>query len=252
MASRRLPAIIAFENEMNTAFPDRDRSSDGEVGDARHAESVSNHNRDESGNTGRWHDADKIDEVHARDTDRDLRKAGWTMEMVLAILLDRVRRNIERRITEIIFDGYIYTKARGWTKRKYTGHNKHDKHLHLSYAYGSGSGQDNPENITTPYGILAAVRASEKPAKSAPTDPRWSDMATEQELKNTVREAISEFFWDAYNASQNTDAYKKASPERQKIMRNARDTVAAVAADDIRGAIDRIDANTKPASNPGQ
>lgn len=252
MASRRLPAIIAFENEMNTAFPDRDRSSDGEVGDARHADSVSNHNRDETGNTGWWHDADRINEVHARDTDRDLRKRGWRMEMVLAILLDRCRRGVEKRITEIIFDGYIYTKARGWTKRKYSGSNPHDKHLHLSYAYGSGSGLDNPENDTRPYGILAAVRESEKPVKPAPTQSGWSEMATRAEVKEACREALSEFFWDAYNASQNTDAYKKASPDRQKVMRNARDTVAAVAADDIKGAIDRIDANTRPATNAGQ
>ncbi len=250
MASRRLPAIIAFENEMNTAFPNRDRSSDGEVGDARHAESVSNHNRDESGNTGRWHDADKIDEVHARDTDRDLRTPGWRMEMVLAILLDRVRRGVEKRITEIIFDGYIYTKARGWTKRKYSGSNPHDKHIHLSYAYGSGSGQDNPENITTPYGILTAVRESQKPVKPAPTDPKWSDMATKQEVKDACREALSEFLWDAYNASQNTEAYKKATADRQKVMRNARDTFAAVAADDIKGAIDRIELATVKPPNP--
>jgi hypothetical protein len=241
MASRRLPAIIAFENEMNTAFPDRDRASDGEAGDARHAESVSNHNRDETGNTGSWRDADKINEVHARDTDRDLRKKGWTMEMVLAILLDRVRRGIEKRITEIIFDGYIYTKARGWVKRKYSGSNPHDKHLHLSYAYGSGSGQDNPENDTRPYGILAAVRESEKPVKPAVTDPRWSEMATKAEVKDACREALSEFFWDAYNASKNTAAYQKAGADRQKEMRNARDTFAAVAADDLIGAVNRID-----------
>lgn len=243
MASRRLPAIIALLDELDEAFPGRDKTSDGEVGDARHADSVSNHNRDESGNTGSWSDADHIDEVHARDIDRDLRKAGWSMERVVQLILARCRAGIEKRITEIIYNGRIWTEKQGWRERTYSGSNPHDKHAHLSYRYGSGSGQSNPENITAPYGILAAVRASEKPVKPAVTDPRWSEMATKAEVKDACREALAEFFWDAYNASKNTAAYQKAGADRQKEMRNARDTFAAVAADDLIGAVNRIDAN---------
>jgi hypothetical protein len=235
VASRRLPAILSLLNEMDTAFPDRDKASDGEVGDRAHQQSVSNHNPDESGNTGSWSDADHIDEVHARDLDVDLRKPGWSMDRVFAIILDRCRRGVEKRVTEIIYKGYIYTKKRGWTKRKYTGPNPHDKHLHLSIAYGSGSGQSNPENITSPWGILEAVRGEEMSRKD-----RWSEMASREEVKEACREALSEFLWDAYNASAQNDAYKKAKPDDQKRMRNARDTFARVAADDLLGAVNKI------------
>ncbi len=234
MASRRLPAIISLVNELDNSFPERDKSSDGEVGDRAHEQSVSNHNRDESGNTGSWSDSDKIDEVHARDIDVDLRKPGWSMDRVVEIILDRCRRGVEKRVTEIIYKGHIYTKKRGWIKRKYTGPNGHYHHLHLSFAYGSGDGQSNPENITSPWGILEAVRGEVKSRED-----QWSEMASREEVKGACREALSEFLWDAYNASQNTEAYAKAKPDDQKRMRNARDTFAAVAADDIKGAVDK-------------
>lgn len=91
------------------------------------------------------------------------------------------------------------------------------------------------------YAEWLASTAPEKPQ----TNERWSEMATREEVKDACREALSEFLWDAYNASKQTETYLKAPAADQKRMRNARDTFAAVAADDLIGAVDRIDKTVK-------
>jgi hypothetical protein len=61
----------------------------------------------------------------------------------------------------MICDGQITSRSWGWSWRPYGGSNPHTHHGHISFRYGSGAGQDNPENITAPWGILAAVEHEE-------------------------------------------------------------------------------------------
>jgi hypothetical protein len=182
MAWVTTPASKSLFAEFNEAFPDRDKGSDGTVGDLAHQESVSDHNPDETGNTGGKSDADNINEVHAADVDDDLRRSGWTMERCVQLILARCRSGVEKRLDYIIFNRRIWRRSNGWVQEEYTGSNPHDKHAHFSFRYGSGSGTSNPENITSGWGILAAIEAEDDMTTKAEFIEWMNDPQVQQAL----------------------------------------------------------------------
>lgn len=129
-----VPCGVQLRAEVNALAPNRDRSSDGTIGDLAHQGSVSDHNDDEIGNVP-IRDADSKHEVHAWDMDRDLREPGLTAEMLVQHVLARCRWGSERRIRYIIFDRRIWSASNGWRQQAYTGSNPHDKHVHFSFSY---------------------------------------------------------------------------------------------------------------------
>lgn len=166
MAVNSVPSSTSLVEEVNWLAPGRDKSSDGTIGDSAHASSASNHNPDETGNTGGNEDSDSINEVHARDIDNSGPwPPGWNMERIVQIILARCRAGIETRAFEIIYNRRIWTAARDWIEREYRGSNPHDHHAHFSFRYGSGSGQSNPENRTGPWGIREARELELAPPK---------------------------------------------------------------------------------------
>lgn len=139
-----VPCLVKLKSEFNAIAPDRDKSSDGSVGDAAHQDSQSDHNPDETGNVP-IRDADRVNEVHAIDVDVDLRVPGlrwqkgnfaWTgMEAVVQFLLDRCRSGAETRLRYIIFNRRIWSASNSWRQQSYTGRNPHDHHAHFSASY---------------------------------------------------------------------------------------------------------------------
>ena len=116
-------AAIQLRNQVDDCYPDRDRRSDGTTGDPRHALRKSDHNPDAQG----W--------VRAWDCDRDLHKSG--KPDVMGDLADQLRTlskgKTDKRISYIIYDGRICSSILNWKWRKYTGANKHTKHMHVSF-----------------------------------------------------------------------------------------------------------------------
>ena len=116
-------AAKQLREQFDDTFPDRDRLSDGWIGDSRHQAKPSDHNPDANG----W--------VRAIDIDRDLYKGGKPDNM--GDLVDQIRlackSKSEKRISYIIFDGRICSPILNWKFRKYTGANKHTKHAHFSF-----------------------------------------------------------------------------------------------------------------------
>jgi hypothetical protein len=116
-------AAIQLREQIDDSFPDRDRASDGWIGDTRHSSRKSDHNPDEQG----W--------VRAIDVDRDLFKGS--KPDIMGDLADQLRAisksKADNRIAYIIFDGYICSKILNWKWRKYKGANKHIKHCHVSF-----------------------------------------------------------------------------------------------------------------------
>jgi hypothetical protein len=116
-------AAIQLREQIDDSFPDRDRTSDGWIGDTRHAARKSDHNPDEQG----W--------VRAIDVDRDLFKRS--KPDIMPDLVDQLRRACkakqEKRISYIIFDERICSPILGWKWRKYKGSNPHTKHAHFSF-----------------------------------------------------------------------------------------------------------------------
>jgi hypothetical protein len=123
MKAKLSKAAIQLREQFDDTYPDRDRLSDGWIGDRKHSARKSDHNPDEQG----W--------VRALDIDRDLHKSG--KPDLMPDLVDQVRlackSKQEKRISYIIFDGSICSPILNWRWRKYTGANKHIKHAHFSF-----------------------------------------------------------------------------------------------------------------------
>lgn len=141
------PALVTLNAELNKAYPSRDKTSDGWIGDPSHAARKSDHNPDYS--------AKGV--VRARDIDKD----GIDCNRLLQILIQ------DRRTNYVIFNGFIYSRQYGFKKRVYTGTNKHTKHLHVSLRHGT-----QYENSTTSWGIADTTPAKTITGKgSAPAFP---------------------------------------------------------------------------------
>jgi hypothetical protein len=115
-----------LREQIDDSFPDRDRTSDGWIGDARHSAraSASDHNPDANGI------------VRAIDIDRDL--SGKAKPDLMPDLADQIRLCAKRkqdagRIAYIIFDGRIASSKKAWAWRTYDGLNRHVKHVHISF-----------------------------------------------------------------------------------------------------------------------
>ena len=132
MTAKLSRAAIQLREQIDDAFPDRDRTSDGWIGDTRHGARKSDHNPDVKG----W--------VRAIDIDRDL--SGKAKPDLMPDLVDQIRQackaRSEKRIAYIIFDGKICSPILRWKWRKYTGANTHNHHVHFSFkkeAYNDGA-----------------------------------------------------------------------------------------------------------------
>jgi len=108
--------------QVDDSFPDRDRTSDGWIGDARHSARPSDHNPDATG------------VVRAIDIDRDL--SGKAKPDLMPDLADQIRlcaRRGDKRIAYVIFNGKIASVRSLWRWVAYKGINPHAKHCHVSF-----------------------------------------------------------------------------------------------------------------------
>jgi hypothetical protein len=178
-----LPVSTSLLNEVNAVGdPKRNKAQDGTVGDTAHEQHVSDHNRDETGNTGSSHDADNINEVHARDVDS---RGSWLIaggaERIVQLIVANVRAmgHSRRRVKYVIYRRriWVWRQVNGawqFVQQAYDGVDPHDLHFHVSFEYGSGSGSSNPENNTSPWGILAAYEEESMPTPQEIAQAVWA------------------------------------------------------------------------------
>jgi hypothetical protein len=108
--------------QVDDSYPDRDKSSDGWIGNLAHSFNRSDHNPDSAGI------------VRAIDIDRDL--SGKAKPDLMPYLADQIRlcaKRGDKRISYVIFNGRIASSRMGWRWRKYSGINPHTKHCHISF-----------------------------------------------------------------------------------------------------------------------
>lgn len=115
-------AGVQLREQIDDAFPDRLRDSDGWVADARH---VAGGKSDHIPNADGW--------VFALDIDRDL--AGKSKPDFMPYLANQIRiaARKDKRIKYIIFDKKIASAKSLWRWRAYRGVNPHTKHCHISF-----------------------------------------------------------------------------------------------------------------------
>jgi hypothetical protein len=113
-----------LREQFDDTFPDRDRTSDGWIGDTRHSARPSDHNPDA-----------KTGVVRAIDVDRDV--SGSAKPDLMPDIANQIRlyakADQSKRCAYIIFEGRIASPRMGWRWRKYKGSNPHNKHCHISF-----------------------------------------------------------------------------------------------------------------------
>jgi hypothetical protein len=112
-------AGVQLREQIDDAFPGRDRRSDGWIGDPNHKSRQSDHNPTNDG----W--------VFAIDIDSDLqsdKSAAFDLADQLRLLARR-----DRRFKYIIFSGRITSRKSLWKWKRYTGINPHHTHIHVSF-----------------------------------------------------------------------------------------------------------------------
>lgn len=110
-----------LREQIDDAYPHRDRTSDGWIGDSRHSARTSDHNPDP-----------KSGMVRAIDVDRDLGAHKEEAHAVVEKLRLCAQRG-DKRIKYIIFDGKIMSPLFNWVRRSYMGANPHRHHFHVSF-----------------------------------------------------------------------------------------------------------------------
>ena len=127
-------AAAEMRDAINFAYPDRDKKSDGWIGDAKHSATKSDHNPDA-----------KTGCVRALDIDSDLSR--HKSESIY--LADQIRKcgKTDKRIAYVIHDGKIASPILNWKWRKYTGINPHKSHIHISF---TAKGDKDPSLFEIP------------------------------------------------------------------------------------------------------
>ena len=107
-----------LRDQIDTWYQDRRTTSDGWLGDARHSTRKSDHNPDAGC-------------VRAIDVDSRLDSS----EGLSVYLADQIRicAKTDERISYVIHNGMIASKILNFKWRKYSGFNKHTKHIHISF-----------------------------------------------------------------------------------------------------------------------
>lgn len=140
-------SLVQLRAQLNQLYPNRSKISDGTIGDAAHAASVSDHNPDSSGT------------VRAFDCTHD--PAGGVDGNWLAGQLQRSR---DPRIKYVIWNRRIMAGNAGpspWVWRAYHGSNPHDHHVHVSVVAGAAG------NSATSWSLAASPTSTQEADMSA-------------------------------------------------------------------------------------
>jgi hypothetical protein len=119
--SKLCAAGVKLRAQINQAYPNRDKASDGWLADARHGKTKSDHNPDP-----------KTGYVRALDIDGDLGKGIDSWE--LAESLRQLAKAGDKRISYVIHNRKIASRILGWKWRPYLGSNPHYSHIHVSFS----------------------------------------------------------------------------------------------------------------------
>lgn len=116
MSWREAKSLLKLLDQVNKAYPNRDKSWDGTIGDAAHASRVSDHNPNKQG------------VVTAIDITNDPKHG-----LISGELAERLRQSRDKRIKYIISNRRIVSsQVHPWEWRFYGGPNPHDHHVHVS------------------------------------------------------------------------------------------------------------------------
>lgn len=127
-----VPCLLEGRDQVNQRFPNRDKSSEGTIGDTAHQASASSHNPDLTGSP-EYRDGDTVDEVRAWDCDKDLNdSAGVSAEQLVQLWITKSRAGAMPWLRYLIYNKRIWHKNNGWATQVYTGSDTHTSHIHIN------------------------------------------------------------------------------------------------------------------------
>lgn len=168
------PALVTFKAQFNAAFPGRDTRSDGTIGDLRHQHEAggSDHNPDASGTVCAF---DGTYGPYWGVTTADVR------QLVLELAASG-----DPRLNYVIFQGRIWTKARGWHDYPSPPNaSPHKEHFHISVFHGAYANDASPWRLpsfgathVTPTVSVTDLVAAQQSIPVPPADedddmPQW-------------------------------------------------------------------------------
>lgn len=136
MSWRLAKSLIVLREQINEAYPTRDKTSDGSIGDDSHDDRASDHN------PNRERVVCAIDIDHDPDNGLDAH-----------LLADHLRVNRHPNLKYIISDKRIASSRDNWVWRKYTGSNPHKQHIHISVGRGKTGSSEPPYDDETLWNI---------------------------------------------------------------------------------------------------
>lgn len=154
MSWRPAKSLSRLKREVDRRWPNRDRRTDGFIGDAAHC----------GGGGTSDHCPNSADVVRAFDIDADGIAADWLAEHVR-----RLGASGDSRLANggyVIFNRRIASWSHGWRWRHYTGESPHTDHIHISVSEAA-SGYDKGGG----WGVRGAPIASH-PGGSSTALPR--------------------------------------------------------------------------------
>lgn len=127
MAWRLAHSLDTLRTQVNQAYPNRNKASDGTISDAAHAATATDHSPNPQGVVC------ALDITHSPQTGFDAHA-----------LADRLRVNRHPNLKYIISNRRIAGDWTGWNWRSYSGSNPHDKHIHISVGRGPDGKSTQP------------------------------------------------------------------------------------------------------------
>lgn len=189
---------VTLRDQIDNRWPDRDKRSDGWIGDPAHAARVSDHNPDSKG------------VVHAIDVDEDLRGSDndnvWLADQLIAYA--RMKRPGWVRLKYVVYENKIASgtySSQNWTWRN--GDYGHDIHMHISF---TTIGESDPAQFDLP--ILVNAKGGVWDGKVPFFDVLMDNAKTGQPTKATWRLAcrLKELgFYDGKVLPEGQQAYPK-------------------------------------------
>lgn len=172
MTWRVAKSLLTLRDQINAAFPNRNKASDGTIGDTSHQNRNSDHNP--------WYGPGI---VTAMDITHDP-KNGVDIDR----LTDELVASRDPRIKYIIANGLILDTRPGfspWRWVKYTGPNAHTRHFHLSVMPNASCDSTKPWD-------LPSLR---KGGGSTPTAPKPIEIEDEEDLSMELKPGrVSRYF----------------------------------------------------------
>lgn len=230
--ARSLDTLLA---EINQRSPNRDKASDGGIGNAEHATRASDHNP--------WVKDRGVGIVTARDFDNDP-DSGFDSSSFAEWLRKRCKAGTEKRVKYIISDRRIASEIGSWTWRKYSGPNAHLSHVHISvlpikarydntaaWGWYSPAPKPDPKELDVDEKILRKIvaeesaKAAEKAvlkvltsAKIVPNVPTEAQLTADPKLKTT--------YWAIAGLLANLEKQGDDDSDRAKLIAAEIDKIA--------------------------